>query len=105
MSRRRLDFILIELQLASRFLEIAEAACNPETRARNLENAQLACNSAQDVLATIQCSDEQRAEMRIRLASIQDRLDAEAKFPSHPGFELDSIVVPPYDSGVETSPS
>lgn len=81
MSKNRLDLIFIELQLASRFLELAEATDNPEKRGRSLANAQMACSFAQDMLATVQCTAEQRAETGISLTSIQERLDAEAKFP------------------------
>ena len=84
MNRNRLDLVLIELQLASRFLELAEATDNPERRVRSLANAQMACSSAQEMLATLECSDQQRAETGISLTSIQERLDAEAKFPLAP---------------------
>ena len=84
MNRNCLDPVLIELQLASRFLELAEATDNPERRVRSLANAQVACSCAQDILATVQCSDEQRISTGISLTSIQERLDAEARFPLTP---------------------
>jgi len=86
-NKNRLSFIVTELQLATTFLEVADAASTPVTRARNLAHARGAYAAAKDVLAVVQCSASQRADIDTSLAMIEDRLDVAARLGTVIGCE------------------
>ncbi len=70
------EFLLIDLDTAHTFLDVADATSSHETRTRNRENARIAYDAVLRLLPRLALTDEQRAVLDAKIAELKDRLNA-----------------------------
>lgn len=70
------DFVITELELAITFYRIATSTSDPHTADRNAANARRARHAARRALDDARLSDEQRAEVDLRLDRLKELSDA-----------------------------
>jgi hypothetical protein len=70
------EFLLVDLDTALTFLEVADATNSKETRTRNRQNARTAYDAVLRLLARLTPTDEERSLLDAKLAELKNRLDA-----------------------------
>jgi len=82
-QRERVYFVQNELALAFTFLDLAKVTLQPETRARNINNARRAYGDVAHLLAgELSCGERDRAHLESALSRLKARLDEESATPS-----------------------
>jgi hypothetical protein len=75
-NRNGLDFLLIDLDLAMTFMDVAETSQIEETRCRNHSNARKAYEAALHLLENLRPSASERQVIGSKLALLKTRLQA-----------------------------
>ena len=70
------QFLLVDLDTALTFMDIAETTGNEETRQRNFENARYAYDSILRLMQKVTLDDAQNEAIRKKLTLVRTRLEA-----------------------------
>ena len=70
------EFLLIDLDTALTFMDVAETTGNEETRQRNFQNARTAYDSILQLMQKVTLDDAQNEAIRKKLTLVRTRLEA-----------------------------
>jgi hypothetical protein len=69
------EFLVVELDTALTFLDVAETTTSEESRARNRKNAELAYKTALRLMPRLMLVADQRVAVNQRLTQLKSRLE------------------------------
>jgi hypothetical protein len=76
LNRNGVDFVMVDLDAALTFMDVADASRVSEIRQRNHQNARKAYETAGRLLQKLSPSAEQQREIGLKLARLKGRLVA-----------------------------
>ena len=75
-NRNGINFLFIDLDLASTFMDVAEGSQNKETARRNHSNVRKAYDAVMRLLPKLRPDEQERQELDRKLSLLKSRLQA-----------------------------